>query len=270
MKRLEATHGAHFELIRHFLARTFDSEMTATRGSWGTVLVGAFALAVPAGMLFLSMGRPVSIAAAALANLTLMFALTGILALLAWQSLFPSRRDYLALAGLPVRSRQIFVARFACTAMLAGAISLTVSVGSILAGPRPLARMVATCLGSVSIFFGIVTLQGLLIQVLPPRLFARWSTSVQGLLMAAFLLGGAVGGLLFGRVGDRAGRVQAMGGSILCFSLLTGASWFARTAEEFLAQRRIAVAAVSAIVSAPATTSTNGSRTAATTSNSPS
>src|SRR5205823_10769689 len=30
----------------------------------------------------------------------------------------------------------------------------------------------------------------LLIQVLPARLFARWSTSVQGLLMAAFLLGG--------------------------------------------------------------------------------
>ena len=29
----------------------FDSEMISTRGSWGTVAVGAFALAVPAGML---------------------------------------------------------------------------------------------------------------------------------------------------------------------------------------------------------------------------
>src|SRR6516162_4941304 len=33
--------------------------------------------------------------------------------------------------------------------------------------------------------------------------------------LAAFLLGAAVGGLLFGGVGDRAGRVRAMGLSIL-------------------------------------------------------
>jgi len=34
------------------------------------------------------------------------------MALLEWQSLFPSGRDYLALASLPVRSRQVFIARF--------------------------------------------------------------------------------------------------------------------------------------------------------------
>ncbi len=122
MKRLEETHGANFELVRHFLARIFDSEMISTRGSWGTVAVSAFALAVPAGMLFLSMAPHrlqsaeavrAAAMAGALANLTLFLAITGILALLAWQSLFPSRRDYLALAGLPVRSRQIFLARFA-------------------------------------------------------------------------------------------------------------------------------------------------------------
>src|SRR5439155_7161579 len=53
--------------------------------------------------------------------------------------------------------------------------------------------------------------------------------------LCAFLLGGAVGGALFGRLGDRAGRVRAMGWSILCFSAFTGASWFARTAEQLLA-----------------------------------
>src|SRR5947199_6753308 len=35
--------------------------------------------------------------------------------------------------------------------------------------------------------------------------------------LCVFLLGGAVGGALFGRLGDRAGRVRALGWSILCF-----------------------------------------------------
>src|SRR5438309_489849 len=58
--------------------------------------------------------------------------------------------------------------------------------------------------------------------------------------LCAFLLGGAVGGAVFGRLGDRSGRVRAMGWSILCFSVFTGASWFARTVEELLALRFLA------------------------------
>jgi len=40
-------------LIRHFLARMFDSEMFSARGEWSRIAVSAFALAVPAGMLLL-------------------------------------------------------------------------------------------------------------------------------------------------------------------------------------------------------------------------
>jgi MFS transporter, SHS family, sialic acid transporter len=58
--------------------------------------------------------------------------------------------------------------------------------------------------------------------------------------LAAFLLGGAVGGLGFGHLGDRRGRVRALGLSILCFSLFTGASWFARSPGEFLILRFLA------------------------------
>ena len=59
-----------------------------------------------------------------LAVLMFGFAVTGFLRLLAWQSLFPSRRDYMALAGLPVRPPQIFVARFASVLLLSLAITL--------------------------------------------------------------------------------------------------------------------------------------------------
>jgi MFS family permease len=56
-------------------------------------------------------------------------------------------------------------------------------------------------------------------------------------LLCAFLLGGAVGGLVFGRLGDRAGRVRAMAASIFCFSICSGASWFVRSPEQLLVLR---------------------------------
>jgi MFS family permease len=51
----------------------------------------------------------------------------------------------------------------------------------------------------------------------------RW----MGIVTATFLLGAAAGGLVFGWLGDRIGRVRAMTGSILCYSLFTGLCYFA-------------------------------------------
>jgi len=56
----------------------------------------------------------------------------------------------------------------------------------------------------------------------------------------ALLLGAAIGGMIFGWVGDRAGRVRAMGLSILCYSGFTGAGYFIRTPEEMAALRFLA------------------------------
>lgn len=53
----------------------------------------------------------------------------------------------------------------------------------------------------------------------------RW----MGMVTALFLLGAAAGGLLFGWLGDRIGRVKAMTWSILCYSLFTGLCYFAAT-----------------------------------------
>lgn len=48
-------------------------------------------------------------------------------------------------------------------------------------------------------------------------------------LVCAFLSGAAVGGLLFGWVGDRFGRARGMAASILCYSSFAGASYFAQS-----------------------------------------
>ena len=58
--------------------------------------------------------------------------------------------------------------------------------------------------------------------------------------VAAFLLGAAAGGLLFGWLGDRVGRVRAMASSIICYSLITGLGYFADTAEQLLVLRFVA------------------------------
>ncbi len=51
-----------------------------------------------------------------------------------------------------------------------------------------------------------------------------------GVIVACFLLGAALGGLIFGWLGDKIGRVRAMVISILTYSLFTGAGAFATQA----------------------------------------
>lgn len=61
-----------------------------------------------------------------------------------------------------------------------------------------------------------------------------------GIVTALFLLGAAAGGLVFGWLGDRIGRVRAMAASILAYSLFTGFSYFARSPAELGALRFLA------------------------------
>lgn len=61
-----------------------------------------------------------------------------------------------------------------------------------------------------------------------------------GRITALFLLGAASGGLVFGWLGDKLGRVRAMTASILTYSLFTGACYFAQEAWQLGAFRFIA------------------------------
>jgi MFS family permease len=53
----------------------------------------------------------------------------------------------------------------------------------------------------------------------------------------AFLLGAAIGGLIFGSLGDRFGRAKAMGLSILCYSFFAGVAFTSRGPEELTVWR---------------------------------
>ena len=76
-------------------------------------------------------------------------------------------------------------------------------------------------------------LQDLLGGAADETLVAAWN----GRIVACFLLGAAAGGLAFGWLGDRIGRVRAMTLSILTYSLFTGCKYFAAAAWQVAALR---------------------------------
>lgn len=61
-----------------------------------------------------------------------------------------------------------------------------------------------------------------------------------GVVTAMFLIGAATGGVLFGWLGDRVGRVRAMTLSVLCYALFTGLCGFASEAWQLALLRSIA------------------------------
>lgn len=69
-----------------------------------------------------------------------------------------------------------------------------------------------------------------------PTIKAEWF----GVIMALFLVGAATGGVLFGWLGDRIGRVRAMSLSILTYAVFTGLCGFAADAWHIAALRFIA------------------------------
>ncbi len=61
-----------------------------------------------------------------------------------------------------------------------------------------------------------------------------------GIITALFLLGAAAGGVLFGWLGDRIGRIHALCGSILIYSVFTGLVYFAQTPAQLGGLRFVA------------------------------
>lgn len=68
------------------------------------------------------------------------------------------------------------------------------------------------------------------------RQFGQWN----GLVTAGFLVGAAAGGILFGWLGDRIGRVRAMTLSVLVYSLFSGVAAFATAPWHIAATRMVA------------------------------
>jgi len=235
---LEETHGPGFELLRHFLAGFFDSEMAATTGEWRKVVIGVFAMLLSAGILVLktyslrysyelyvqsgayqtervvfpvlkkdATGRTVQlyrkwVRGDLLSFIAVAMALTGLLTLLQWKSLFPGVRDCMVLAALPVSLRQVFLAKFTALLLLftafvlALSLPLAASFHAVTSGPlqeNPSAfvnlagNFCATAGACTFVFFSLLALQGVLLHILPGGWFTRASLAAQAGLFIATL-----------------------------------------------------------------------------------
>ncbi|HTX36881.1 MAG TPA: hypothetical protein VME43_17750 [Bryobacteraceae bacterium] len=212
------THGPDFELLRHFVSRFFDSELTTTPEQWKVPAIGAFSLLLPWFPLFVQPLRYKYAHFSALPTpgpfqqvvradelwlLTLMMAAIGLMTAIKWQALFPGLRDYQVLGTLPLRARQIFRAKFLALLVVSTAAVVVLNALPGLTFPLISAsrwqinpsltehlqvHAMAFAAASYFMFFGLLALQGVLLNLLPPRLFGRVTGYLQGLLVALMLL----------------------------------------------------------------------------------
>jgi hypothetical protein len=215
---LRRTHGPFTELLRHFLLRFFDSDLITTPGQMAGPLIGVFSLLLPWFNMFIGMLRhkyayfgglstpgPFRhvVRADELWLVTLMMSAIGLATAVKWESVFPSLRDYRSLGTLPLRPWQIFAAKLAALLVV---ITATIVVLNFLpaigfpavsstrwqfghgVGMRVLAHIVACVSGCYFFFFGLVALQGVFLNLLPPRAFGQVAGWLQGLLVAVMLV----------------------------------------------------------------------------------
>ncbi len=215
---LRETHGADFELLRHFFSRFFDSELTTTPEQWKAPAIGAFSLLLPWFPLFANPLRykyahfsalptpgpyQTAVRADELWLITLMMSAIGLATAVKWQSLFPSLRDYQVLGTLPLRARQIFQAKFLALLMVSTIAIVVLNAIPSLTFPLlsfsrwqinpPLkehleVQAITFAAACYFFFFGLLALQGVLLNLLPPRRFGRVTGYLQGILVAAMLI----------------------------------------------------------------------------------
>src|SRR5690349_20121666 len=207
------------ELLRHFLQTFFDSEAIAVSGEWKKTAIGVLAALFSVGIVAFNMycrryailNSPAHSSFAVyrselqsdlLLFIGLAFAATAVLTLLQWQSLFPNRRDCMAFAGLPISARDIVLTKSAVLLILfAGYVlaialpwSILFSIAAtgqwqetpstlVFAGATFLVIAAACCFA----FSVLLAFQGLLLNLLPTRLFDRLALWMQGPLFVLVL-----------------------------------------------------------------------------------
>jgi hypothetical protein len=147
--------------------------------------------------------------------LSLSMVILALLTVIQWDSLFPDRRDYAALNVLPVKLRTLFAAKAAALGALVLIFLAVLNVasivffpiaameesGSVLQGARfAIAHAVSILVASLFVVSSFVALRGVLMTLLPYRLFQRISPWVQLIclfvLFSVLLLLPGLGGLV--------------------------------------------------------------------------
>jgi hypothetical protein len=191
-------------LYKQFLLRVVDLEALSVHADVPRFL-GQFAGVLilinvfrTIGFLFFEVGKPgMSLAALTIlvwqrvhGLVSMMMLVTGLIAVVSWDAIFPDRRDVMVLGPLPVRPGTILAAKVAACAAVVGIalLSLVSGMGVVLplvAGSWRLFggywfAMAAAC---VFVYGAVLAAQGMMALLLPRKMFLRLSAALQ---LAAF------------------------------------------------------------------------------------
>jgi hypothetical protein len=197
-------------LYRQFLLRVVDLEMLSAKGDTLRLFAQLASILVMIsiihgiGLLLLCDSKMPPAAQVIIARLmeyrliATNMLVVGLFAVLSWESIFPDRRDVMVLAPLPVRVRTLFLGKIAAAGASLGLCVLALNFASGLIGPlffrlpgwlgfpRAIAAYWITMLASGAFLFStILAIQGMAAQLLPRRLYLRFSAILQ---IAAFCL----------------------------------------------------------------------------------
>lgn len=203
-------------LLRHFFSGLFRLESAVDEDSYKAWLIQILTLVITACW-YVPVnlhGRYVELhrlrvperylltyASDCLSALLLMMLLVALLTVVQWTALFPSRRDHLVLTPLPITRLQFFSAKlgalllFVTVSIVSMALIAGVALPGIASGElesRPLLlRMgvfaISALLTCYFTFLGLLSVQGVLIAILPAVWFERISFAVQVVFLVALL-----------------------------------------------------------------------------------
>src|SRR5215472_3351585 len=123
---------------------------------------------------------------------------TGAVAVWRWDAIFPDRRDYINLVPLPISTGAIFSANLVAVLFVVGIVALDVNAASCILFPTVVAaaqsqlvfflkfaavHALGVVLSSVFSFLAVFSLLGLLLALLPARVFRRASAYIRGLIV---------------------------------------------------------------------------------------
>jgi hypothetical protein len=201
-------------LARTFFARFFESDLMPPGLPQVQLIIGSLAALAAPGLLlparfagkYLQLSHNSdALARALLVDRLLFITLTmtamGLVALVIWEGVFPDRRDARILGALPVTSRVLIGARLIALAALAGIFVVGVNaVPTLMYGPLMsayggarslplgvLAHFAATVCAGAFVFFSLIALQGLLLNLAGRRLAERLSVVLQAVFVVVLL-----------------------------------------------------------------------------------
>jgi len=184
-------------LTRHFFDRFFDKDSISPGSDPSAGVIQTLSmLAVPGLMLTFWM----KISPYFFVSYSMI--VMGFVMTLKWDSLFPDRRDYVILGSLPIRYGDLFLAKLRALFIFLAMFAISANVVPTLASPigrgggpwwmNFVAFLSGVYGGALFMVAAFAALQGILITILPDRVFRRLSPIVQmgsiAILLTTFLI----------------------------------------------------------------------------------